>query len=151
MDIQERVEQYLQNVHNASNVGAVIIYEVFKLLDSLGYSVQEKDNWLIGNCIQTVTEQIRNSCNVSNIPRGLTMAAVRLTVADFLTAKMGMNDTKGFENLNFDSAISELKEGDTDIRWSPYAEQTPVSRMNNFIRLLRKSTDDFVTYRRIKW
>lgn len=124
---------------------------IVAVLTALGYTIQNGDQALITFLMGKTDEYIKNQCNLQEVPEGLTNCWVSLVIADFLTAKMAVGSLAGFANLNFEGMLSELKEGDTDIRWNTYAEQTPEARFKAFVKLLRSSSDQFVTYRKIKW
>lgn len=61
--IQERIEQFVQTAKNMSSLGPAFLYEVGKLLSSLGYAMQDGDDWLLGFSVQTAEAKIKNNYN----------------------------------------------------------------------------------------
>lgn len=84
MDVSDRVEQHLQNAIISKALGASFPADVNRLLQSLGYTYQANDEFLLNHCMLRANEEIRNACNVKEIPQGLYYTAVEIVVGEFL-------------------------------------------------------------------
>ncbi len=121
-------------------------------LQSLGYTVKDSDDIAINFAMQKVENTIKNDCNVSAIPDGLMNIAIDMVVGEFLMSKktFAPNDLL---NLNLDSAIKQIQEGDTNISFAVgEGSKTDEQRLDSFIDyLLNYGRDEFITYRRFRW
>ena len=151
-DISDRLEALVQTIQNLSAFGASFIYDTGKLLESLGYTLQENDSWLLGFCLQKVEQTIKNECNVSEIPGGLMKVASRMVIGEFLFAKKGSGQLQGF-SLNLDAAVKQIALGDTSYSFAVGdACKTPEQRLDVLILyLLQADKGEFVRYRRLSW
>jgi hypothetical protein len=120
--------------------------DVVQRLQSLGYEVLEKDEWLINFAIDKVTWTIKNECNVPEIPDGLHFIAVDMVCGEFLFAIKGSGQ---LENFDVEAAVKSIKEGDTQIT---YAISDNSITLDGLIdSLIRTGRSQFVTYRRFVW
>lgn len=151
-DISDRLEALMQTIQNVSSLGASFVYDVGKLLESFGYTLQDGDDWLLGFCIQKVENSIKNECNVSSVPCGLKKIAAQQTVGEFLFAKKGMGQLQGFE-VNIDAAIKQIQEGDTSVTFAfGDGSMTPEKRLDLLIAyLIHNGESEYVHYRRLRW
>lgn len=118
--------------------------DIVNRLASLGYEYnQETDEWLIGFIIDKVTNHICNNCNVSEVPTGLYEKAVDMICGEFLKGKY----SQGL--LDIESAVSSIKEGDTQINFS--SGKTPEETYLTYIDTLASDTIDFARYRKMNW
>lgn len=121
-------------------------------LQSLGYTLKDSDDIAINFAMQKVENTIKNDCNVSAIPDGLTHVAINMVVGEFLMSKktFAPNDLL---NFNLDSAVKQIQEGDTNISFAVgEGSKTDEQRLDSFIDyLLNYGRDEFITYRRFRW
>lgn len=121
-------------------------------LQSMGYAVKDSDDMAINFAMQKVENTIKNDCNISAIPDGLMNIAIDMVVGEFLMSKktFAPNDLL---NLNLDSAIKQIQEGDTNISFAVgEGSKTDEQRLDSFIDyLLNYGRDEFITYRRFRW
>lgn len=121
-------------------------------LQSLGYTVKDSDDIAMNFAMQKVENTIKNDCNVSAIPDGLTHVAINMVVGEFLMSKktFAPNDLL---NFNLDSAVKQIQEGDTNISFAVgEGSKTDEQRLDSFIDyLLNYGRDEFITYRRFRW
>ena len=122
---------------------------ILRRLVFLGYKSNLDDAWAISFAIQKVENQIKNSCNILKIPDGLLHIAADRICGEFLFAKKqsGQLDISG---LDFKSAISSIKEGDTDVSFdNSISDEVKFNQLLNY--LMTVGEGDFVCYRRLKW
>ncbi len=151
-DISERLEALIQTIQNISSLGASFVYDVGKLLESFGYTLQDGDDWLLGFCIQKVENSIKNECNVSSVPCGLKKVATQMVVGEFLFSKKGIGQLQGL-NIDIDAAVKQIQEGDTSVTFAlSDGSLTPEKRLDMLIAfLMQNGKSQFVHYRRLKW
>lgn len=129
-----------------------MLERVKERLQSLGYTVKDSDDIAINFAMQKVENTIKNDCNVSAIPDGLTHVAINMVVGEFLMSKktFAPNDLL---NFNLDSAVKQIQEGDTNISFAVgEGSKTDEQRLDSFIDyLLNYGRDEFITYRRFRW
>ncbi len=121
-------------------------------LRSIGYAVKDSDDITINFAMQKVENTIKNDCNISAIPDGLMHIAIDMVVGEFLMSKKTFAPNE-LLNLNLDSAIKQIQEGDTNISFAVgEGSKTDEQRLDNFIDyLLNYGRDEFITYRRFRW
>ena len=151
-DISDRLEALIQTIQNVSSLGASFVYDVGKLLESFGYTLQDGDDWLLGFCIQKVENNIKNECNVSSVPDGLKKVASQMVVGEFLFSKKGIGQLQGL-NIDIDAAVKQIQEGDTSVTFAfGDGSMTPEKRLDLLIAfLMQNGKSQFVRYRRLKW
>ena len=129
-----------------------MLERVKERLQSLGYTVKDSDDIAINFAMQKVENTIKNDCNISAIPDGLTYVAVNMVVGEFLMSKktFAPNDLL---NFNLDTAVKQRQEGDTNISFAVgEGSKTDEQRLDRFIDyLLNYGRDEFITYRRFRW
>ena len=134
-----------------SSLDEQFIELVLKRLESLGYTVQDGDGWMIGFSTQKVENHINNSCNTTFIPDALKNTAVDMICGKFLFA---MKQTgKLNETFDMEAAVKQVQTGDTNVTFAiGEGTQTPEQRLNALLSyLMTKGEGDFVCYRKIKW
>ena len=121
-------------------------------LESFGYVLKDGDEVILNFSIQKVENTIKNDCNISSIPDGLTNVAVDMAIAEFLTAKktFSPDDIAGLD-LGF--AVKQIQEGDTNTVFAiGEGTLTPEQRLTAFLNyLLTRGRDEFSCYRRLRW
>lgn len=134
-----------------SSLDEQFIELVLKRLESLGYTIQDGDGWMIGFSTQKVEDHIMNSCNTSSIPDGLKFTAVDMICGEFLfTLKQTGKLNEAFD---LEVAVKQVQTGDTNVIFAlGDGSQTPEQRLNNLLSyLMTNGEGDFVCYRKIKW
>lgn len=117
--------------------------DVKKRLQALGFIVADTDNWILNFCIDKVTNHIKNSCNISVVPKELHEIAVDMVCSEFLAGKLQSGQ------LAYDQAVKRIKEGDTDIEY--VAGLSDIELLNVLIAHLRGNEADLIAYRRLTW
>lgn len=129
-----------------------MLQRVKERLKLFGYPLKDGDEALLSFSIQKVENTIKNDCNVDVIPDGLVNIAIDMTAGEFLMAKktFSPDDIAG---LDFDFAVKQIQEGDTNIVFSVgEGTLTPEQRFNQFLNyLLTYGRDEFSCYRRLRW
>lgn len=129
-----------------------MLEQVKDRLQSLGYELQEEDEFSLTFCVQKVENTIKNDCNVSAVPEGLMNIAVDMAVGEFLTVKKTFSPDS-IAGLNFDAAIKQIQTGDTNTVFAVgEGSLTAEQRLDNFLNyLLTYGREQFSCYRRIRW
>ena len=83
-DIETRLASLSFSQQAIQDLGGQFLFDVSKLLESLGYDLKPEDDWLLGFTIQKVENNIKNDCNVLVVPQGLYYVAVNMTVGQFI-------------------------------------------------------------------
>ena len=144
-------DTFVTMAEGSTSFSASFLQEVIALIQALGFTLTEGDAVLLAYCAEYVEQEIRNACNVPEVPEGLYKVAEGLIVARFLTAKKAKKEVDA-ETLDFYSPmLKELSEGDTKQVWDTSTGSTPEQRLDLFIRALEDGRSQFITYRRLKW
>jgi hypothetical protein len=120
--------------------------DVIERLKSLGYEVNELDDWLLRFEINAVTQTIKNECNVTEVPDGLHFVAVDMICGKFLFAKKGSGQLDGFD---VEAAAKSIKEGDTQVTYA--ISDTSITLDGLIGTLISAGKSQFTTYRRFAW
>lgn len=149
-DIETRLASLTFSQQSIQSLGAKFIFDVSKLLESLGYVLKPEDDWLLGFTIQKVENSIKNDCNVSVVPDGLYYSAVNMTVGNFL---FSLKSSGKLLEFNFEAAIKQIQEGDTSITFAiGDGSTTPEKRFDSLISyLMNFGKGEFASHRCIKW
>ncbi len=122
---------------------------VLSRLYDFGYSVKENDVFLVAFSIRAVDSELKNKCNISQIPEGLQNIAVDRVCGRIL---MELKATKRLDSIyDLDSVIESVKIGDTDISFGD-SSKSPEQRLDILISSLKsRGEGELACYRRIKW
>jgi hypothetical protein len=132
-----------------SNLTESFFKAVLQRLISLGYKLEENDDWILCFAIQGVENHIKNSCNVTSLPNELLNVAVDRVCGEFLFTKKQTGQLT-IDGLDLTGAIASISEGDTSVSFVSGA--TDDDRFNLLVNyLMNKGDGDFVCYRRLKW
>lgn len=123
--------------------------EARALLEALGVEPAESDMRYLELCAERVKEEICSSCNAANVPDGLRRTAAGWAAAEFLDGKRSLGLLEGLEGFNYEAAVQQIQEGDTNVRYfdHPTAEQ----RLEALIARLKPSAEMLAAHRRLKW
>ncbi|MCI9641262.1 MAG: hypothetical protein HFJ98_00480 [Eubacterium sp.] len=121
-------------------------------LQSFGYEWKNGDEAILSFSVQKAENTIKNECNISSVPEGLTNIAIDMAVGEFLMAKKAFapDDIAG---LDLSTAVKQIQEGDTNITFAAgEGSLTAEQRLDSFINhLLTYGKGEFVRYRRLLW
>lgn len=121
-------------------------------IQSFGYELKAGDEILINFSISKVTNTIKNDCNVTEIPDGLSNIAIDMAVGEFFATKKTFtpDDLTGLD-LNY--AVKQLDEGDMKTTFAiGEGTQTAEQRLDAFIvHLLTYGRDQFSCFRCLRW
>lgn len=141
------MEDILANIK--SIIDSSLAESVLQRLDSFKYKVTESDTWSICFAIQKVENRIKNFCNITSIPVGLTNTAVDMACGEFLYIKKQTGQL-AIEDLDLSNAIQQISEGDTSVTFSSGASDE--DRFNDVLNyLLHDGEGDLLCYRKLKW
>lgn len=124
--------------------------QVVSLLAWLGYIVKDADKPLINFLLTKTVEYVKATCNISEIPEGLTYKIVERVVGEFLTELRGTNRLEG---INFEAIPKVIREGDTQITFA-YGEgsYTPEQLFNKLVDFLTNNFErNLSLYRCVRW
>ena len=122
---------------------------VLKRLDCFGYTATEKDAFVIGFSMQKVENSIKNDCNVSEVPEGLTNTAVDMVCGEILGTFYRTGQLE-LSSLDLDGAIASVGVGGTSVSFDNNTSDD--SKLNTLVSLLvNGGRGEFACYRKIKW
>lgn len=152
-EFDERLQAVLTNIMTimvSSSLEESFFTAVLQRLESLGYTVQDADSWMICFTAQKVENHIKSSCNTTLIPDGLYQVAVDEVCGEFLFSKKQSGQLTGFD---VSAAVKQVQTGDTNITFAiGQGSMTPEQRLDSLIAyLMTRGEGDFVCYRKIKW
>lgn len=143
-------EAFITLTEQSTSFSASFLQEVVDLLSALGIVLTTGDDYLLSFSASYVEQEIKNACNVSEVPEGLHKVAVGLIVSRFLTTKKAKREVDA-SALDFSPMLKELSEGDTKQVWDTGSGSSPEQRLDLFIAALENGRNQFITYRRLKW
>lgn len=152
--LNENLQTVLTNIMTTlgnSSLDESFIEMVLKRLESLGYTIQDGNGWMIVFSVQKVENHIKNSCNTASVPDGLKYTAVDMVCGEFLFALKQTGKLN--ETFDLDAAVKQVQAGDTNVTFAiGDGSNTPEQRLNNLLAyLMTKGEGNFVCYRKIKW
>ena len=122
---------------------------VLKRLDSFGYEAKEEDVFVIGYSVQKVENNIKNDCNIAEIPEGLTNTAVDMACGEILDTlcRTGKLDVG---SIALDGAIASVSLGDATVSFDNTTDNS--GTFTALINTLKDSgRGEFACYRQFKW
>ena len=145
------VEAFIALAEQSTSFSADFLQEVGNLISALGYTLTDGDVYLLAFAAGYVEQDIKNSCNVTEVPKGLEKVAVELIVARFLAAKRGSFTAEQLEAFDASPLLKELSEGDTKQVWDTSSGSSASQRLDLLLAQLESGRSQFITYRRLKW
>lgn len=118
---------------------------VVRLL-SLGYELQEDDEFTLEQTMIEIEQYIMNYCNLESVPEGLKYVATDMCCGSFLQTKASMGELDG---LDMESAISDIQEGDVSISFSNGMDYSQM--FDKLINTLTKKESELICYRKMRW
>ena len=124
--------------------------KVVKLLTKIGYTPTEEDDFLIDFSIDKVENDIKNYCNIGEIPDGLAYVFCYRVCGEFINAKKNSGSLE-MQNMKINTAfVTSISMGDTSTSFSD--KNSDENRINSLISyLLTTGQDSINAYRCIKW
>ena len=123
-----------------------MIDRIRERLISLNYELLSSDDWLIFFSLDVVVNEIKNVCNITEVPQGLEHVVVERTCGRFL-----MNKKQSGQLESIDLPLDQVKLGDTTVSFSEQG-QSQEMLFNNFVSLLLAyGKEDILCYRKLRW
>lgn len=145
------IEAFKALAEESTSFSADFLEEVGNLISAMGIPLTDGDDYLLSFSAGYVEQEIKNACNVAEVPEGLYKVAVGLILSRFLTAKKAKLAEADLEALDFTPMLKELSEGDTKQVWDTGSGSSAMQRLDLFIAALESGRNQFITYRRLKW
>ena len=119
-------------------------------LDSYGYEATESDAFVIAFSVQKVENNIKNDCNITEIPEGLVNTAVDMACGEILdtlyrTGKLNVG------SIALDGAIASVSLGDATVSFDNTATDNSTTFTALINNLKESGRGDFACYRTVKW
>lgn len=132
-----------------SNLPDTLYELVLRRLETFGYVVTEADAFAIAFSVQKSELNIRNDCNITEIPEELFPTLCDMACGDFLAVKY-QTGKLDIEGLDLDGALASVSEGDVSISFDK-----STTGDGKFTALLFALSDagrgNLECYRKIKW
>lgn len=150
----ESIIQLNSGIEQSLNKGeqkTFITMVVQRLLD-FGLELKSDDNWIVIFCMNKVINHIKNSTNISIIPKELYELSVDRICGEFLFNKYKSNQLT-MNNFNFDMVVKQLQQGDRTIQFAiNEGSTTDEQKLTSLINyLITYGEGDLVCYRKLKW
>ena len=143
-------ESFVTMAEVSTSFSASFLQDVVDLVTAMGYTLTTGDDYLLSFSAGYVEQEIKNACNVPEVPKGLYKVAVGLILSRFLTTKKAKHEVDA-STLDFSPMLKELSEGDTKQVWDTSSSSSAEQRLDLFIAALENGRNQFITYRRLKW
>ncbi|HBF6827909.1 TPA: hypothetical protein KOT89_000206 [Clostridioides difficile] len=129
-----------------------IIDNIEKRIQGFGYTLKDRDKWLIDFIREKIENIIKLDCNISEIPKELHNIEVDMIVGEFLFTKKNMGQLD-IESLNFEAVEKSISEGDTKVDFAiGSGSQTPEQRFDSLIAYLTTyGKNKILTFRCLRW
>ena len=145
----ENVLTKILSVISNTNLSESICEMVLKRLVSFGYILKEDDSWELSYVISSVENHIKNSCNTTSIPEGLSNVAVDMICGEFLMNRKNLGKLE-ISDLDLTGVITSISEGDVSVSFD--TNSTDEEKFNQLMNhLMTKGKGDFVCYRKLRW
>lgn len=124
--------------------------DVTERLKALGYEVRDQDGWMLDFVIAKVENEIKDGCNLSDVPEGLREVAVDMAAGEFLMNMKASGQLTGFD---LEAPAKQISQGDTSVTYAiGEGTLTPEQRLDKLIASLTTGHKGrFAAYRRVKW
>lgn len=121
-------------------------------LQSFNYTATASDNVILTFEIEKVTNTIKNECNVSEIPDGLTNIAIDMVCGNFLNSQKTFSPDS-LTMIDLTEAVKQIQAGDTNTVFATGdGSLTDEQRLDAFIDFLQNhGRDEFNSFRCIRW
>ena len=122
---------------------------VFRRLETFGYEVKVADAFGIAFSVQKSELNIKNDCNIADIPAELYPTLCDRACADFLAVKY-QTGKLALADIDLDGAITSISEGDTSITFDKSASDAEKFHAL-LVTLSASGRGNLECYRQIKW
>lgn len=147
--MDEMIQKVLANILPNISLSEPFCEMVLKRLVSFGYFLKEDDSWELSFVMVKVENQIKNSCNTTSIPEGLSHVAADMICGEFLMNRKNSGRLE-LSDLDLSGAITSISEGDVSISFD--ADSTDEDKFNQLVNyLMNNGKGDFVCYRKLRW
>ena len=137
------------NAYMTSSLPDAVFEMVFRRLETFGYEVAEADAFGIAFSVQKSELNIKNDCNVAEVPKELYTTLCDMACADFLAVKYQTGKLV-LTDINLDGAIASVSAGDTSISFDNGTSDE--SKFSALVSTLSASgRGNLECYRQIKW
>ncbi|EGT3734907.1 hypothetical protein CUB02_18195 [Clostridioides difficile] len=129
-----------------------IIDNIEKRIQGFGYTLKDRDKWLIDFIREKIENIIKLDCNISEIPKELHNIEVDMIVGEFLFTKKNMGQLD-IESINFEAVEKSISEGDTKVDFAiGSGSQTPEQRFDSLVAYLTTyGKNKILTFRCLRW
>lgn len=117
---------------------------VITRLKMFGVTVSDADMFMIAYAIDKIEQDIKNFCNITEVPEELYYQWSDAVCADFLRSKLS---TGQLENVS--SIVKSIAEGDTTVNFSESA--TPEAQLLECITKMSLDLNGLVRFRKLVW
>lgn len=117
---------------------------VITRLSGFGVNVTEADDLLLAYVISKIERDVKNFCNISEVPEDLYYVWSDAVCADFLRSKLSSGTLE-----NISSIVKSISEGDTTINFSE--NSTPEGQLLTCISTMDLNLSDLIRYRKLVW
>lgn len=137
------------NAYMTSSLPDTFYELVFRRLETFGYVATEADAFGIAFSVQKSELNIKNDCNIADIPKELYPTLCDMACGDFLAVKF-QTGKLNLADLDLDGAIASISEGDTSISFDKTT--TDAGKFTELIYALSNSgRGNLECYRKFKW
>ena len=137
------------NSFMTSNLPDAFFEMVLRRLDLFGYEVKEADAFAIAFSVQKSEINIKNDCNITEIPEGLYPTLCDMACGDFLSTKY-QTGKLNLSDIDLGGAIASVSEGDISISFDK--STTDEGKFNALVSALSTAgRGNLACYRRFKW
>jgi hypothetical protein len=137
------------NAYMTSSLPDTFYELVFRRLETFGYTVTEADAFGIAFSAQKSELNIRNDCNITEIPAELFPTLCDMACGDFLSAKY-RTGRLNLADLDLTGALASVSEGDVSLTFDK--STTDEGKFNTLITVLSDSgRGNLECYRKFKW
>lgn len=120
-----------------------LLQEAQARLESMGVTA---DEIALSFAASKVVEQIKNYCNVVQIPEGLHFAAIDMICGEYLQQMQRLGKLEGFDT---EAAVKSISEGDVSITFMDNVSAE--DKLTAYIGSLLNHEKDLIAYRRLRW
>ncbi len=128
-------------------VDVEFIQKVNNRLSNLGYLVTNEDSGDIEYLSKKMFNRVTNQCNIKEVHNDLEYTIIDMICGEFLFERKQTGKLEG--HFNLETAISSIKIGDTDIKYSNESDEKKLDKLIS--HLMFAGEDELKCYRKIKW
>ena len=125
--------------------------DVVKRLETLGYNVNDSDLTLIQLTINGVEQNIKNFCNIIDIPSELYAIAVDMAAGTLLKTKSSIGENV-CDSIDFESDnVKSISEGDVSVTYNSDSSSSATAKYNALLEKLCNRDNELIAFRRLRW